>query len=357
MKTANRIFSFMLIFVFMASLVFVPQKGVRATGGGGIGTISLASLGTAYFQNFDTLANAGSTNVISINGWYLYENGTSAVAEGQYGTDTGSSTTGDTYSYGAAASNERAFGTLLSGTITSTIGASFTNNTGSAIGNLLIAYTGEEWRLGAAGRADSLNFQYSTDATSLITGTWIDFSALNFSTPDQVTTGAKNGNVAPDRTALSSTISGLNILNGSPFWIRWTDYNPSGSDDGLAVDDFSLTPTACIFIAFHQRRHPAEGNADTSLFSFTVSLSSPAPAGGVTFDIATADGTATVADNDYVARSLSGQTIAEGSSSFTFDVTVNGDTNTEPTETFSVNVTNVSRRHIERRYGSGNHHQ
>ena len=85
-----------------------------------------------------------------------------------------------------------------------------------------------------------------------------------------------------------------------------------------------------------------EGNSSTSTFAFTVSLSAPAPAGGVTFDIATADNTATVADNDYVTRALTSQTIPSGSSTFSFNVTVNGDTNVEPNETFFVNVTNVS---------------
>ncbi len=61
----------------------------------------------------------------------------------------------------------------------------------------------------------------------------------------------------------------------------------------------------------------------------------------MTFDIATEDDTATSADNDYVANSLTGQTIPEGSSSYTFSVLVNGDTTDEPDETFFVNVTNV----------------
>ena len=77
-------------------------------------------------------------------------------------------------------------------------------------------------------------------------------------------------------------------------------------------------------------------------FSFTVSLSTAAPTGGVTFDIATQDNTATVADNDYVSRMLVSQTIPAGSSNYTFDVTVNGDVVIEPNETFFVNVSNVS---------------
>jgi predicted extracellular nuclease len=84
-----------------------------------------------------------------------------------------------------------------------------------------------------------------------------------------------------------------------------------------------------------------EGNSGTTTATFTVSLSAPAPAGGVTFNIATQDNTATVADSDYVARSLVGQSISAGATTFPFDVTVNGDTNVELNETFFVNVTNV----------------
>ena len=86
----------------------------------------------------------------------------------------------------------------------------------------------------------------------------------------------------------------------------------------------------------------AEGNNATSIFTFTVSLSLPAPLGGVTFDLATQDNTATVANSDYVARSLASQTIPAGQQTYSFDVTINGDIVAEPNESFFVNVTNVS---------------
>ncbi|MFZ2630880.1 MAG: hypothetical protein WA081_07485, partial [Desulfosalsimonadaceae bacterium] len=83
-----------------------------------------------------------------------------------YTAGDGSSNTGDTYSFGATGSSERAFGTLLSGSLVSTVGASFTNNTGQMISSLLITYAGEQWRQGAVRtETDRLDFQYSTDAT------------------------------------------------------------------------------------------------------------------------------------------------------------------------------------------------
>jgi len=96
-----------------------------------------------------------------------------------------------------------------------------------------------------------------------------------------------------------------------------------------------------------------EGNAGTTSFDFTVSLSAPAGAGGVTFDIATQDGTATDADNDYEPNALTSETIPVDESTYTFSVTVTGDTIVEPDETFFVNVTNVTGATIGDGQGQG----
>ncbi|MCA1641928.1 MAG: hypothetical protein LC785_08270, partial [Acidobacteria bacterium] len=85
----------------------------------------------------------------------------------------------------------------------------------------------------------------------------------------------------------------------------------------------------------------AEGNAGTTAFTFTVSLTS-ASTSNVTFTVNTADGTATTANSDYVAIVNQGGTITAGNTSTTVTVTVNGDTTPESNETFTVNITNVS---------------
>lgn len=310
--------------------------------------VSLTTMGVASTQSFDTLSNtAGSTtNNLTITGWFMTESGGGARDNEQYAVDTGGSNTGDTYSYGPAGNTDRALGGLQSGTLVPLFGACFTNNTGATVTSLDIAYTGEEWRLGTTARTDQIDFEYSTNATSLTTGTWTAENALDFVTPDTGTTGAKDGNAASSRTARSSTIPSLSIANGATFWIRWLDANASGADDGLAVDDFSLTPQAGPVVPTLNVSDVtlAEGDPPgTTTFTFAVTLTAPAGPGGVTFDIATADNTATVADNDYATQSLTGQSIPMGSSGpYNFDVTVNRDTTTEPNETFFVNVTNVT---------------
>lgn len=221
--------------------------GSFAVGSAHATPISLLSLGSTYTQNFDTLGNSGAALPDTMPaGWALAESGAGARNNGQYMANTGNSNIGDTYSYGAADSTERALGGLQSDALIPIFGAAFTNNTGAAINLLDIAFTGEQWRLGTASRTDRIAFQYSTDATSLTTGTYLDFGALDFVTPNTFAPGAKDGNGKGNFTTISATIADLNIAANSNFWIRWTDINVGGADDGLAIDDFSLTARGTV---------------------------------------------------------------------------------------------------------------
>jgi uncharacterized repeat protein (TIGR01451 family) len=347
---------FALLLAFTAFAVFAGRPAFTQC-------VSLTTLGSAATQSFNTLSNtAGSTtNNLTITGWFLTESGGGTRDNEQYAVDTGGSNTGDTYSYGAAGNTDRALGGLQSGTLIPTFGACFTNNTGGTITSLDLAYTGEQWRIGntAAARDDRIDFQYSTNATSLTTGTWTDVNALDFTNPIKTAgvAGALDGNNAANRTAISNTISSLSIANGATFWIRWNDLNASGADDGLAVDDFSLTPQGGVVMPTLNVSDVtlAEGDPPgTTTFTFAVTLTAPAGPGGVTFDIATADNTATTAGNDYTAQSLTGQSIPMGSTGpYNFNVTVNRDTTPEANETFFVNVTSITGANAGDTQGTG----
>ncbi|MDR6674716.1 outer membrane autotransporter protein [Xanthomonas translucens] len=143
-----------------------------------------------------------------------------------------------------------------------------------------------------------------------------------------------DGTVEPDETVVISLAAGSGYSVGSPDSATGTIAN----DDvpSLSINNVSLN----------------EGDAGTSNATFTVSLSQPAGAGGVSFDIATADGSAT-AGVDYVASSLTGQTIPAGSSSGTFTVLINGDSLNEANENFFVNVSNVSGASVSDPQGQG----
>jgi predicted extracellular nuclease len=302
--------------------------------------------GGTYNQNFDTLSNTANstTNTALPTGWLLTETGGGARDNEQYAVDTGASNSGDTFSYGSAGSTDRAFGGLQSGTLIPVVGACFTNNTGAVLSSLDIAYTGEQWRIGntTAARDDRMDFQINTNPGSVsltATGTWTDVNTLDFTNPikTNATAGALDGNSAANRAAVSATVGSLSIANGGNFCIRWNDLNASGSDDGLAIDDFSISVggSALPVVAVNDVSL-AEGDSGATNFIFAFGLSQAAGPGGVTVNYATADGTAT-AGSDYTGGSGS-VTIPEGSNSVTFVVAVNGDTVTEADETFFVNI-------------------
>lgn len=127
-----------------------------------------------------------------------------------------------------------------------------------------------------------------------------------------------------------------------------TDSNDNAADfSALATDprNSASIPNVCggggqAFLSIGDTS-AAEGDSGTTPFFFTISLNQPAGEGGVSVDWATADGTATVADDDYVAASGTA-TIVEGATSVTIGVDVVGDDTTEADETFFVDLSNAT---------------
>jgi uncharacterized repeat protein (TIGR01451 family) len=189
---------------------------------------------------------------------------------------------------------------------------------------------------------------------SLVAGTW-----------------TSNGTItATSVRGLTATVSGTTVTlygtstNGSKLSkvVDTAGYNSAPSTG--AVTDIATASANTAFRGVALAPVPAlpnltindvslnEGNAGTTSFTFTVSLSAPAGPGGVTFDIATADNTATQ-PSDYTQKSLTAQTIPAGSSTYSFTVLVNGDTTPETNETFFVNVTNVTGANVTDGQGQG----
>src|SRR5688500_11203883 len=202
-----------------------------------LAAVSISQFNLPLVENFDTLANV--TGSVMPTGWQFEETGSSANTT--YGAGTGSSSTGNTYSFGATGSTDRSLGGVRTSGVASTFGTFIANDTGSTITNLTFEFTGEQWRLGALGRVDRLDFGYSIDATSVSTGAWLDVDALDFTAPvTNGVTGALDGDAAVNQQLVSYTITGLNLPNGTSLWLRWVDFDAAGSDDGLAIDNFSV---------------------------------------------------------------------------------------------------------------------
>ncbi len=228
----------------------------------------LATLGSpAPTVDFNNLQNSGTTLSNYPLGFSSLESGTNANAFYRAGSG---GNTGDTYSYGTGVSTERSFGSICSGSMGNAIGG-FTdppvvygfrlrNTTGGPINTLDVSYVAELWRKGNA-TDDEIRFQYSTNASSVGTGTWTTVNALTF-TPSLDIPGFagfgvdndRDGNLAANQANKTSSISlGTTIANNGFFWVRFFDYNSVNGDDGIGFDNIVFTPFNIVPTTFYSK--------------------------------------------------------------------------------------------------------
>ena len=169
---------------------------------------------------------------------------------------------------------------------------------------------------------------------------------------DIVGFGTANCSETAPTPAPSNTLAVLRATNGcTDTGNNSTDFatgapNPRNSAAAVSVCGGGGTPLVSV-----NDVSQIEGDSGTTQFFFAFGLSQPAGVGGVSIDYATADGTAT-AGSDYVAAGGT-LTIPEGSNSVAFSITVNGDTTTEPNETFFVNIVSATGATVSDGQGQG----
>jgi hypothetical protein len=227
--------------LYLSALAMVASLQLRAQS-----PVAIMQLNTPFFNNMDSLATAGmATSSPLPTGWLFVEAGTGA--NNTYGINDGANNAGNTYSYGTTASTDRALGSLASGALQSTICTYYINQTGSHAAEVRLQFTMEQWRSGGRTTPDSSEFFWGVNNGGFLpaNGTWNKNSALNlvskiFSNPAP-TAGARNGNDTANQIKYDVTITGVNLQPGDTIYFRWRDPDLVGSDDGLAIDDFSIT--------------------------------------------------------------------------------------------------------------------
>ena len=312
----------------------------------------LAYNGGTITQTFDTLPSSGNFTLSGAGPFAL--NATPISASGLAGwsiakisgtganelftVGTGSANSGSVYSFGSASATDRALGTLLSGTVGSAFGLVLVNNTGQTVTQFTLSYNGEQWRYGAGtlGGTDKLSFEYQVGGSDIVTGTFTAATALDFtsrvnSATAVGTAGALDGNATANRAAISATVTGVSWANGQTLVLRWKDFDVAGSDDGLAVDDFSFTtpvsgPAVAPAVASTTPANNSTGIASNS--PITVTFNQAINFTGTWFSITSA------------AKGALAATVTGGPTTFTFTLPVNidaGDTIT--TKIFAAQVT------------------
>jgi len=226
--------------IFIATVLLVDFADAQISMSGGI-----------YHQGFDSLANSGSVNGwtdnATLSGWYAAKSASPNTIT-NYIANAGSLTTGSLYSYGAAASANRALGVLVSGTPGNiAFGVCFTNDTASAQSNILVSFTGEQWRnANALTQTLALSYRIGTslaDADAAGNFVWTPFPDLDFTTP--VTggaTGALDGMATADEISLTNVpLAGVVVQAGQELFLRWLLARPgSGSSHGVAIDNLTV---------------------------------------------------------------------------------------------------------------------
>src|ERR1035437_2120386 len=212
--------------------------------------------GGTYAQNFDALASSGTangwTNNLTLPGWYASKASADSTT---FSAGSGTSVTGGIYSFGTNGINpasDRALGSLASAGNTYAYGVRFTNDTASAQTNIIISCTGEQWRNGGSGVAETISFYYAAGSSpmtnSFSAAAWTSFNALNFTSRiTSVSSAALDGNAAANRQVFANVVlTGVVVQPGQELFLRWADTDDAGSDDGLAIDNLtvSFNPTA-----------------------------------------------------------------------------------------------------------------
>ena len=211
-----------------------------------------------YSQNFDSLASSGTinwTNNLTLPGWYAARSTTNITT---CLTGTGTSATGGTYSFGVSGANpltERALGSLAGSSSANAFGLRFTNDTGMTVTNLIVSFTGEQWRC-ANTITNTLAFSYQasgqplTNADAADSQTWITFAALNFNSPNISGGTALDGNLAANQLLLTNVVlSGVTVAPGQEIFLRWRDVDDTGSDAGLAIDNLTVSFQTIAYVA------------------------------------------------------------------------------------------------------------
>ena len=190
-----------------------------------------------YTQDFNTCAGT----IASIPTGWVFTGNPSA----EKGIATGTGNAGGIYAYGTG--GEYALGFLHSGSSTplGAYTAIFTNSTTSTITSLYIAYDFEQWR---GGGSNTSGFP-----TVTVNGTTIAAlgQAGNASSPSGTCV----------TTPKSATVA-VSIAPGATITIKWQSDDLSGSDNGIAIDNFKM----CI-----------PGKAFTATAGSTSPVTAPAP--------------------------------------------------------------------------------
>lgn len=136
-------------------------------------------------------------------------------------------------------------------------GMRLTNNSGTTLNQFTLLYEGAQFRNSNSGVQNTIEVTWRAGTPGdLMAGVWNQVPELTFDAPhvgDGVSGGVNIDPYHPDNreTIGPVTITGLQWLPGEDLWIRWTDFNASGVDHGVGIDNILFSATAGSTTTMH----------------------------------------------------------------------------------------------------------
>jgi hypothetical protein len=287
-----------------------------------------------YSQDFSALPHSGvgsTTYPAGWQGWQLSTSGAStsfrtSAATGDLTMNAGSSastTTGGVHNYNgkigflATGSSDPSLTLAINTTGNSNVTMSFD------IMTIRNPYDG-----GSNTRISQVDLQYRVGTTGLFTSV---SGLANGIYQNNTTTQTGAGVTTPQKLESKSFTLPAAVDNQAVVQLRWVqrDVSGGGSRPSFAVDNIAITIASPGSLQFSAASYnDPETNAGTHLQTITVQRTGGS-GGAVDVSYDTTDGTATLADNDYLASSGTLHWNDGDSADKTFTVTVKGDTTFE----------------------------
>jgi hypothetical protein len=215
-----------------------------------------------YTQNFNSLANTGSsntwTNNVTLQGWYaaMRTPGPAPQYFATYRATVGTSGSADLHSLGKHAAHsttlDRALGAVNNDGDTEDIvfGVLFENNSGAEIRSVTVSFRAEQWR--RVMEVDKYGYQrtkvswFAADAVPVGESDLFDETTfqdiaeatiISIDTTTQLPSDSINGNVVFRNVEVQFPVS---IPPGWQFFLRFYDENASGIDVAMGIDDVNI---------------------------------------------------------------------------------------------------------------------
>ena len=226
----------------LALILLVSAETVKSQ----VSILTLPYAKSDNFNAYNPTNNAATAAGTLPTGWTL------SGATNYNGRGTGTSNTGGYYAYGLG--TDFSLGSLRSGSLTITYAVNFTNNSGTTITDLTISWNYEQWR-------------FANNSGWNVTGTGALASNATLNAKDFV--GASSGTSGATTPVASFTLTGLSIASGQSFGIKWDSTDGNSSDNGVSIDDFSISASGTVMqdqtITFDALANATYGDSNITL--------------------------------------------------------------------------------------------